>query len=51
LREKLLTLPEHLSSPPVLTSSLAKGYDPLLSTLGRLNQNFVIPAYRPLVDL
>ena len=24
---------------------------PLLSTLGRLSQNFVIPAYRPLVDL
>ena len=24
---------------------------PLLSTLGRLSQNFVIPAYRPLADL
>jgi hypothetical protein len=47
----MYTFTEHLSSPPVFTSSLAKGYDPLLSILGRLSQNFVIPAYRPVVDL
>ena len=37
--------------PWMLPSSLAKGYDPLLSTLGRLSQNFVIPAYRSPADL
>ena len=35
----------------IYASSLAKGYDPLLSTLGRLSRNFVIPTYRPLADL
>ena len=42
-----------LSTPLLWSSSLAKGYDPLLSSppLAELSQNFVIPAYRPLADL
>ena len=35
----------------ITLSPVDYGYDPLLSTLGRLSQNFVIPAYRPLADL
>ena len=36
---------------PNIFASQGLRFTPLLSTLGRLSQNFVIPAYLPLADL